>query len=689
MFELSVAFKYLIPRRRQLSVSIIALVSVLVISLVVWLVCTFLSVTQGIERRWIETLTALNAPITITPTQAYYDSYYYQVDGFSGESDFALKTIGEKRQALTSDLYDPEFDPALPANFPQPDLDPSGNLRDPVQGVFSALERIDGVQAKEFETALASLRLRLIREETASPLGPRAYVQSFLNQVSYLGSFDGSNPYLAKTLKEPTSQDLSHLLQMMALSGQNSQQEAPEQDRYLFEEEFQERLQAFFGQVSVSHLVTQPYGWVIPPQAYPESGQLTAYGIEQSGRLGQIRLYTGSHTPEPGEIPGQLSFDALGFTFTSDQGKELPAAPLCNLVLEGETLIPAQLDPASLKGAREAADLRFQVALSLQGAAFAGSVPYTHLKIGQAEVQEQGQPLWLHKEENRFVLPRDEEAGYGILLSHTYRDHDVRIGDRGYLGYYASSPSSMQEQRIPVYVAGFYDPGLTPAGGKLVLVDPEVTSDVRAAISQADQQMGNGIHVWFDDVYRADEVKAQILDSLEDAGIAPYWQVETFREYEFARPLMEQFQSDRVLFSAIALIIILVACSNIISMLILLVNDKRREIGILRAMGATSRSITLIFATCGTFLGILGSTVGIASAIFTLRHLDLVIAFLSALQGHEAFHSVFYGGELPNSLSMGVLAFVVGATVIISVAAGVIPALKAARIRPAAILRSE
>lgn len=49
MFEVSVAFKYLIPRKKHLSVTLIAMMSVGVISLIVWLLLVFLSVTSGIE----------------------------------------------------------------------------------------------------------------------------------------------------------------------------------------------------------------------------------------------------------------------------------------------------------------------------------------------------------------------------------------------------------------------------------------------------------------------------------------------------------------------------------------------------------------------------------------------------------------------------------------------------------------
>src|ERR1700704_6021378 len=99
MFELSVALKYLIPRRRQLSVSIISLISVLVIALVVWLIVVFFSVTNGLEKNWIQKLTALTAPLRITPTEAYYNSYYYQIDSISDASQYNPKTIREKKES--------------------------------------------------------------------------------------------------------------------------------------------------------------------------------------------------------------------------------------------------------------------------------------------------------------------------------------------------------------------------------------------------------------------------------------------------------------------------------------------------------------------------------------------------------------------------------------------------------------
>ncbi|KIC76363.1 hypothetical protein DB41_GH00010 [Neochlamydia sp. TUME1] len=131
------------------------------------------------------------------------------------------------------------------------------------------------------------------------------------------------------------------------------------------------------------------------------------------------------------------------------------------------------------------------------------------------------------------------------------------------------------------------------------------------------------------------------------------------------------------------------ACSNVISMLIILVNDKKLEIGILRSMGASSASIASIFGFCGMTMGLAGSVIGIGAALLTLRHLELLVTFLSRLQGHEAFNPLYYGDSLPNEVSMEALLYVISFTALISLFSGLVPAVKASLLRPSTILRAE
>jgi lipoprotein-releasing system permease protein len=262
------------------------------------------------------------------------------------------------------------------------------------------------------------------------------------------------------------------------------------------------------------------------------------------------------------------------------------------------------------------------------------------------------------------------------------------VGDRGTLSYVAATSSLIQEQKIPVYVAGFYDPGIIPIGGKFVLANREVTSLIRSSHQQEDRSsVTNGINVRFDNLNQADLVKSELQKKLNENGIDRYWTIQTYRDYEFTKEIMQELRSQKNLFMLIALVIIIVACSNIISMLIILVNDKKLEIGILRSMGASSTSIALIFGISGAFIGISGSLLGIGSALITLKNLNLLTDLLSRLQGHEMFSSSLYGEVLPSELSWEALSYVLLATVLLSLLAGIIPAIKACLVRPSEILK--
>jgi lipoprotein-releasing system permease protein len=150
---------------------------------------------------------------------------------------------------------------------------------------------------------------------------------------------------------------------------------------------------------------------------------------------------------------------------------------------------------------------------------------------------------------------------------------------------------------------------------------------------------------------------------------------------------MQQFRSDRYLFSLVGIIILLVACSNIVSFLILLVNDKKREIAILQSMGASKLSIISIFGFCGLTVGLIGAFIGIFAGVFTLHNIDAIASILSQLQGHDAFSQTFYGTSLPSALSFGAILLIGSVTPILSLLAAMIPAWKASKLQPSTLLR--
>ncbi len=761
MFELSVALKYLIPRRRQLSVSLIALLSVVVISLVVWLVLVFLSVTEGIERGWLQKLTTLNAPLRITPTHHYYSSYYYQIDSVSNRSDYSLKNIAEKARTESADPYNSLEDGELPVRFPQPDLSREGALSDPVKGLFQILSGMKKSHSdlvfQDFELSGALLRLQLLRPGNGMP---GTETQGYLTQVSYLASLPDQCPRLSSLLLPPREKDLNHLLYLASHSTELSRQDSPAFTLKTSRETAQNRIHALLQHVTIKQLKPSYSFWQVPSSFLPLTQVFEGIVHDGHGSISRIDLplEKGKGRQTSGN-PVKVWKNSSHFIVEDEKGKQQVLSLNTPLLVDGPILF-------HVEGVSKTIPLLFKVHTSLQGISFKGDLGIEGMEIVQADFFSQQ----LYRAQEGFVnldsarqstieacapndeaivktmaaetreglvdlrsteqvseangedrlgkaaaspnsqnltergigpaapwigpqklLPINEENETGVLLAKSFLDHGVMMGDRGYLSYSSTTSSAVQEHRLPVFVSGFYDPGILSVGNKCILVPPFVTSTINASSTSfnLDKTQSNGILVWFDSLQEAGEIKHQILAALKSQGLDKYWKVTTFREYEFAKDLLEQFQSDKYLFALIGVIILIVACCNIISLLVLLVNDKKREIGILQTMGASNVSIAVIFGSCGMAMGILSSIIGAVAAVFTLHHIDIVVQFLSFIQGHEAFNTMFFGKSLPGALSRNALTFILVTTPLLSLLAGLVPAIKACRLRPSAILRSE
>ncbi len=643
MFELSLAFKYLVPRRTRLSASLIAVLAVGVISLVVWLILLFLSITEGIERGWIDKLTTLNAPLRITPTDHYYQSYYYQIDGMCERSHYTSKTLEDKRSSLRSDPYDPLEEGELPFHFPLPDNDPLGALKDPVKGVTQILEE-EGVTYQDFELSGALLRLQLIHPETAS--------QGYLTQVSYLATVPDRAPSFSSLLVPLTEKDLNHQLHLSLRRLELSCQDAPTLTLPASSLQSEARIRELLSGVEIHQLKGVAPFWELPLQALPEKVPFQAQLRE--GRL-DLPL-------DPALETGLITIWREGESLWTE-GK--PLSPMISLRAPGRLLFDVI---APLEG------LLYEVTTSLQGHPLRAPIPLTHCEVARADFNK---------------LPSVQGKEVGVLLSKSLQTAGARVGDPGYLSYLISSSSASQEQRLPIVVAGFYDPGVLSIGNRCILVPPAVAETINASNSSfyLDKKESRGILVWLPSPAQTGGLKSRIEARLIELGLEKYWKVTPFYEYEFAKDLLQQFQSDKLLFMLVGVLILIVGCCNIISMLVLLVNDKKKEIGILRAMGATPLSVATLFGGCGIAIGILSCGIGYGAALLTLHNIDSLLSLLSLFQGHTTLNPLFFGPR-PQTLSQDALRFVMMATPLLALIAGVIPAIKASRLQPSTLLRT-
>jgi lipoprotein-releasing system permease protein len=148
------------------------------------------------------------------------------------------------------------------------------------------------------------------------------------------------------------------------------------------------------------------------------------------------------------------------------------------------------------------------------------------------------------------------------------------------------------------------------------------------------------------------------------------------------RNLFAALQLEKLALFVVVTIIVLVAAFAIIGHLVLLVAEKRKEIGILKALGASAQSITAVFFTVGMTIGITGTVAGSAVGL-------LVIWAQNTYKVVRLATDVYQIDYLPMRLTLVDALMVLGAALILSFFATIIPARRAGLLEPVDVLRYE
>jgi lipoprotein-releasing system permease protein len=140
----------------------------------------------------------------------------------------------------------------------------------------------------------------------------------------------------------------------------------------------------------------------------------------------------------------------------------------------------------------------------------------------------------------------------------------------------------------------------------------------------------------------------------------------------------------------ILLLIVAVAAFNIVSTLVMAVQDKRADIAILRTLGASPRSIMGIFIVQGTLIGVIGLLAGVVLGVAVALNIDVVVPFIERLLGMQFLaKEVYYISELPSDMHWSDVGTISAVSFVLTILATLYPSWRASRTQPAEALRYE
>ncbi len=270
----------------------------------------------------------------------------------------------------------------------------------------------------------------------------------------------------------------------------------------------------------------------------------------------------------------------------------------------------------------------------------------------------------------KVVIGREMSAQYGIYL-----------GDK--ITVY--SPRNIEKKGEEVYlpmeltVTGIFDSGMFEYDVGLIFTSLETAQELYNLNDKV-----HGIELTTDDPFAGAKEVADRLNRTLPAGLrAQTWAEQNQR-------ILGAIQVEKTTMFFILLLLVVVAAFCIMSTLITSTVQKTKEIGVLKALGATAGQISRLVLIQGFIVGVFGVVVGLSLGLLTIHNLTPIQDFLSRVLGIEVFPREIYNfARIPAHLDVRDALTITVSALVICTLGGLIPALWAARLEPVEALRHE
>lgn len=271
----------------------------------------------------------------------------------------------------------------------------------------------------------------------------------------------------------------------------------------------------------------------------------------------------------------------------------------------------------------------------------------------------------------------DEETGKSKVMRTVRPGDDVSIS--------TVSAGRPEPVRFHATVVDIFKSGMSEYDSNLVFCNLEELQKVRGMIDPKSKDGAvTSIQIKLKNYDRAYDVVKRL-----GAALPPgLFSVRTWEQKQ--GPLLAAVEVEKAILNVLLFLIITVAGFGILAIFYMIVVEKTRDIGILKALGATSRGVMTIFLSYGLALGIVGSGVGVVIGLLFVTYIDEIEKGLSKLTGREIFpEAIYYFPTIPTDVSPVMVICVAFSAVLIAVLASVLPARRAARLHPVEALRYE
>ncbi|NJS37577.1 MAG: lipoprotein-releasing ABC transporter permease subunit [Brachymonas sp.] len=273
-----------------------------------------------------------------------------------------------------------------------------------------------------------------------------------------------------------------------------------------------------------------------------------------------------------------------------------------------------------------------------------------------------------------------QSGEFGIVLGvELARNLGVRVGDKVTLVAPGGqvTPAGVVPRLKQMTVVGTFDSGHYEYDATLAMVH------VDDAAKLFRLEGPTGVRVKLKDLHEARTVGSELAIKLSGGEVVRDWTRQN-------RTWFAAVQLEKRMMFIILTLIVAVAAFNLISTLVMTVQDKRADIAILRTLGASPVSIMKIFVVQGALVGVIGTFLGLALGLLVAFNIDVIVPFLEQVfRASFLPRDVYLISQMPSDPQWADIAPVALISLILAFAATLYPSWRASRVNPAEALRYE